>query len=215
MVKRGILYYAVLAITLTSISGCSGCCEISVLADLVSKLALGLTSTFLQDNGNSQIFRMANDFTNSATDVAIKQNCSCANTIEEAKSHNSHWNVYYNQNNPSPGNWGQPQLITGVDKSPLKPCEDDNTFLDVEFLASGYYLVENILDFTENVTEREENNNKEYGSHKTDVMDNPFEANSRFGNNLSYKVMHIELKNEQPVFDAQGNRVYCRAIQVK
>lgn len=215
MLKRSPLYYLLIAFTLSSISGCSGCCDISVLADLVSKLALGLTATFLQNDGNSQIFRMANEFTNSATDVAIKQNCKCSNTIEEAKSNNSHWNVYYSANDPSPANWGQPQISTGVDKAPLEPCQDDNTFCDVQFLASGYYLVENILDFTNQVKERDENNNTEYGSHKTDVMDNPFEANASFGNNRSYKVMHIELSNEQAVFDNNGKRIYCKALQVK
>ncbi len=214
MLKRSPLYYLLIAFTLSTISGCSGCCDITVLADLVSKLALGLTATFLQDDGNSQIFRMSNEFENSAADVAIKQNCKCSNTIEEAKSNNSHWNVYYSANDPNPTNWGQPQLSTGVDKSSLKPCEDDNTFCDVQFLASGYYLVENILDFTQQVTERNENNNIEYGSHKTDVMDNPFEANAGFGNNRNFKVMHIELSNEQPVYE-NGKRIFCRALQVK
>lgn len=215
MFRKSILYYVVIAFTLSSISGCSGCCDVSVLADLVSNLTIGLTSSFLQDDGNAQIFRMANDFTNSAADVAIKQTCNCSNTIEEAKSQNSHWNVYYSANDPSPTNWGQPQVSTGVDKAPLKPCEDDNTFCDVQFLASGYYLVENILDFTNNVTERNENNNTEYGQHKTDLMDNPFMANASYGNNRNYKVMHIELSNEQPVYDSEGKRIFCRALQVK
>ncbi len=192
------------------------CCEASVLADLATTLVSGLVRTFVSSTANSQVFEVVNDFANVATDVAVNQTCTCGKKIQEAKASTAKWNVYYNASTPDPGNWGQPQVDADVDKGSLEACHDDKTIVDVEFLASGYYLVENILDYTNQVHERNEGNNlNQNETWKTEVMTNPFLENAHFGNNRNYTIIEVKLEQELPQYDAEGKRIFCRILSVK
>jgi hypothetical protein len=98
--KKVIIWVSIIALSLII----KACCMGSILADLATTLGSGLARTFVSGTANSQIYNVANDFANVATDVAIKKNCSCADKIEETKSQTARWNIYYNTTSPEPSN---------------------------------------------------------------------------------------------------------------
>lgn len=188
-------------------AGCCGAVDaVLKLADLFFSSEYGVK--LVGEDVSSSIKEFSIAFGNADVDQG---QCDCTKTTETAGPQEVQWNIYYDQNTSDPSSWGTPVESASVPKEPLKPCGEDNTFINSEFLQQGYYLVETILDYANQVDERNEDNN-EYNDKSAEV--NTFEDNAKYGNNRKYMIIKVDLANPQHHYE-NGKEVFARILEIK
>lgn len=200
------LFKIFLILSPLAFTGCK--CKILENPDLIHE---GITFAIKLISGehNYETKDISTSFVNLAAKVAKR--CECGKGTETAPASAARWNVYFDPNSGTPDNWGKPEDSTEVDKNALAACAQDITGIQSDFLVTGYYLLECILDYDDNVDERDENNNdKKKTLRRPESERNVFAENERYGNNRMYQVIYVEVKNGKPVFDAAGKQIFCR-----
>lgn len=205
MKKKHLLVLAFPAMAL--VAGCCGSVDaVLKLADLV------FSSEYVRENIGTTASSTIDRFLVSFENADIQEgSCECTKTTQEAGAEEVQWNIYYNETTENPSEWGTPVESASIPKNPLKPCAEEETFINSEFLQAGYYLVETILDYAEQVDERDENNN-EYDEKNAHV--NTFEENAKYGNNRKYTIVKVDLANPQHHYEG-GKEVFARILEIK
>lgn len=135
---------------------------------------------------------IAGEFLNQAEELSGK--CGCAAGTEIVDRQACNWKIY------SLDEGFRPLDVLknlDIDKSNLLACARDMTDLNYDFEKGNSFLLSNILDFTEIVSERnEDNNDKEEGNEPRGprTASEIFEyEKAKYGNNFKYQIIHIDM----------------------
>lgn len=132
--------------------GCEEVCDTLSLADLIVESISPVFQESVVDGDKYELVHMS---LNTIKGIAC-ENLECKGA-ETADKHVYRQNIYYSS---SPTDyWGNPVDEYEFANDALEPCAYAENNDVLKFLVDGYYLIEGIVDFYQEVTERNPDNN--------------------------------------------------------
>lgn len=186
-----LIIIASLSIIISSLS-CEKTCEIKNLADLLLK---GYSENFDSEFANTKFYNISNVVLNA---IDAFKDCS----VETAEQNTFNKTITYSET----PDFSNAKIVDVKDDiiNALPPTKEATIEDKIGFLVDGYYQISSIIDFNNDVKERnEDNNDNEHDFVPALIQSNP------------ENIIHIEGTHKRPQRDANGKEIYLKRVSSK